>query len=207
MRVFYQAKNIGWLFLVPLFIFILVIPILNYLQYMSTGISENLYYDIIKFSQWLMPFFSVWNVVFALRESVEEEGYEIFYMSSYRLKIIDVFGLFLISFILMTCLFVIYSFLFPNMWFEYIRILSISFLFLGITYGITYLFKSITPTLIILMLYVLSSILFVTHPPVFPLFYTLEIMSWQLFMGHYFILLVLGCIFFLIGYYSSKKYY
>ena len=206
-RLFYHAKNIGWLFLIPIFIFIVLIPILNYMQYVTGGINQELYLNIIRYSQWLMPFFSVWNVIFSLHESVESEGYELFYMKNHHLKLIDTLVIYGVSFIFITFLFVFYGFLFPNMWLEYIRIVSISFLFLGIAYGGTYLFKSITPTLIILILYVFASIVFVSHYPVFLLFYTLEIMSWQLFFEHYSILLLLGCVCFLVGFFASKKYY
>lgn len=206
-RLFYHLKNIGGLSRVPMFVFIFLIPILNYMQYTRSGVGEELYLNIIRYGQWLMPLFSVWNVIFVLRESVESEGYELFYMTRHHLKKIDILGIFGMSFTFITLLFIVYGFIFPNMWFEYIRILSISFLFLNLVYGVTYLFKSITPTIMILILYVFGTIVVVDRYPVFLLFYTLEAMTWQLFRDYYLILVLVGCLFFLVGHYTSKKYY
>ena len=206
-RLFYHVKNIGVLFWVPIFVFIVLIPMLNYMQYIRDGIDEALYLNIIRYGQWLMPFFSVWNVIFVLRESVESEGYELFFMVHHRLKIIDILGVFGISLIFITPLFFVYGLLFTNMWFEYIRILSISFLFLNFVYGVTYLFKSITPTIMFLILYIFGSIIVVDHYAVFLFFYNLEVMSWRLFIEYYLILILIGCLFFLVGNYTSKKYY
>lgn len=206
MRLFYHSKNIGILFWIPVFVFIFLIPFLNYLAYTRNGIDEDLYLNIIRYGQWLMPFFSVWHVIFILRESVEAEGYELFYMTGHRLKITDVLGIFGISLIFITLLFMVYGLMLPNMWLEYLRILSICFLFLGIVYGVTYWFKSITPTILILILYVFGTTVMVNHDPVFLLFYTLEVMSWQLFLSHYLILVVMGGLFFMTGHVASKKY-
>lgn len=206
-RLYYHLKNIGWLSLVPVFVFILLIPVLNYMQYRQDGIEGGLYLNIIRYGQWLLPFFSVWNVIFVLRESVEAEGYELFYMAGQRFKVVDLLGIFGISLIFITMLFIGYGLLFPNMWLEYLRILSICFLFLGIVYALTYLFKSITPTIMVLMLYLFANIIFVDYDPIFLLFYSLEAMSWALFWEYYLILILFGLIFFLIGYYAGKKYY
>lgn len=206
MRVFYHCKNIGWLFWLPIIVFVVLIPGLNYMQYTQRGIDEELYLNIIRYGQWLMPFFSVWNVIFILREPVEAQGYELFYMTHHQLKVIDILGIFGIGIAFITLLFIAYGFMFSNMLLEYIRILGISFLFLGMTYSVTYLCKSITPTIMILLLYVLGTITAVNDDPVFLLFYNPEAMSWQLFLSHYLILIFLGCLLFGIGYYASKKY-
>lgn len=206
MRIFYHCKNIGWLFWLPIAVFTLLIPGLNYMQYTQSGIKEDLYLNIIRYGQWLMPFFSVWNVIFILRESVEAQGYELFYMIHRQLKIIDILGVFGIGIAFTTLLFIVYGLMFPNMIFEYIRILSISLLFLGIVYSVTYLFKSITPTIMLLLLYVLGTITAVSDEPIFLLFYNREVMSWQLFLSHYLVLILLGISLFWIGYYASKKY-
>jgi len=190
-----------------MFVFIVLIPVLNYMQYTQDGVSEALYLNIIRYGQWLMPFFSVWHVIFILRETVESEGYELFYMIGQRLKLVDVLGAFGISFVLITLLFVMYGFIFPNMWLEYLRILSICFLFLGAVYGVTFLFKSITPTIMLLILYVFGTLVVVEHYPVFLLFYTLEEMSWNLFLEYYLVLVLMGGLFFGVGHYASKKYY
>ena len=206
MRIFYYCKNIGCLFWLPIIVFVVLIPGLNYMQYIQNGIDEDLYLNIIRYGQWLIPFFSVWNVIFILRESVEAQGYELFYVTRHQLKVIDILGIFGISIVFITLLFIVYGFVFSNMLFEYIRILSISFLFLGLVYGITYLFKSITPTIITLLLYMIGTITAVNDEPVFLLFYNLEMMTWQLFLSHYLILILLGCLLFGIGYHTSKKY-
>jgi len=207
MRLYLHSRNIGFLFFVPIIIFVILIPILNYFQYTIGGIDEMLYFNIIRYAQWLMPFFSVWNVIFTLRESIEVEGYELFYMPYNRIKAIDVLGIFGISLALITLLFFVYGLTLPNMWLEYLRIISSSFLFLGLVYGITNLFKSITPTIMILIMYLFGSVIAVDHDPIPLLFYTSEMISWQLFLEHYLILVVLGCVCFSIGHVANKKFY
>jgi len=207
MRLFYHLKNIGIPSLIPIVIFILFVPWLNYREYTINGIDEYFHLSVIRYSQWLMPFFSVWNVMFALCEPIEADGYELFYTPHQCFKIIDLLGIFGISLIFITALHILYGFILPNMWFEYIRVLSICLLFLGIVYGMTNLFKSITPTILVLILYVFGTVFTVEHEPVFLLFYIPKTMTWQLFLEYYLVLVVMGCLFFLVGYYTSKKYY
>lgn len=206
-RLSLHSKNIGFLFFVPIVVFVILIPLLNYVQYTVGGVNERLYFNIVRYGQWLMPFFSVWHVIFMLRESIEAEGYELFYVPYHRIKLMDVFGIFGISFLLITLLFLIYGLILPNMWLEYLRILSACFLFLGLAYGITSLFKSITPTIMILIMYLFGSIIAVNHDPIPLLFYTSEMMTQQLFLEHYLILVLLGGVLFSVGYFTNKKFY
>jgi len=218
MRLFYYMKNIGGAFFVSFFVFMGLIPILNYLEYTITGVSLALYFNISQHAQQLMPFFSVWHVLFVLRESVEAEGYEWFYMKQQGIKLSDVLGILSINFMLITGLFIFYNHLFDsavfytssgsihiNMWWEYVRILSICFLFLGITYGVTNLFKSITPTILLLLIYTVASMVFYADFPLF--FFKYEVISWELLLDHYLVLVLAGGAFFFVGWRASKKYY
>jgi len=206
MRLYLHSKNIGWAYFVSIFVFLFIIPVLNYLQFSYSGISYELRANIIRNAQLLIPFFSVLNVVFMFRETIEADGAEIFLMPNKNIKIIDFLGVSGINLLIITLLFTMYSSLFADMWFEYFRILIICFVFFCIAYGITHLAKSITPTILILLSYLLITVIFVRYDPVFFLFFTMEKMSWNLFFSHYLILLLFSLIIFGLGHYSVKRY-
>ena len=206
LRLYYHSKNMGKLFLIPVFVFIVLIPMLNYMQYLLNGIGEELYLNVIRYGQWLMPFFSVYHTIFVMREFVESKGYELFHTLEKRLLFVDILGIFGVNLLLVSVLFFGYAFILPNMFLEYIRILTSCFLFFSMAYGITYLFKSATPTILILIVYWLATIIIVKDEAVLFLFYNLEMMSWQLFFSHYLILILIGCLLLVIGYYKGSKY-
>lgn len=200
-----NLKTIRFISLVPLIILNILIPLLNFAVFKRNGINEELYRNLLQYSQYFMPFFSVWNVIFILREYVESDGKETLYVCSNKCKIKDILGIFLISIINIAIIFIIYGFIFPTMYFEFLRIVSICILFLGITYSIAFLGKSITPVIMVLLLYTLASILS-KNKLYFPLFYTLEGISKALYMSHYFILLLIGVLLLFIGTIINKKF-
>lgn len=204
-RVYYHLKSIGLLFFVPLIFIDILIPLLNVLEYSKYGVGEELYINILQYSQWFMPLFSVWWIIFVLREYLESDGNELLYVHSNRCKLNDVLCIFFVYILNIAIIFTIYTALFPNMKYEFIKILSISILYLGIVYSFAYFTKSITITLMAILLYTLASIIFSANILVFPLYFTLKRITPSLYFDSYFPLAITGILLLVIGVVLNKK--
>ena len=205
-RLIYHLKSIGLLFFIPLVIIDILIPILNIMEYSKYGIGEELYIHILQYSQWFFPFFSVWWVLFVLREYIESDGNELLYVHADRCKLKDILCLFILYIFNITILFSIYTVLFPNMIYEFFKILSVCIFYLGITYFFTYLSKSITITLLILILLTLANITFGNNKMVFPFYYTLDSITISLFINSYLPLILIGFLLLFAGTILNKRW-
>ncbi len=205
-RLIYHLKSIGLLFFIPLVIIDILIPILNIMEYSKYGIGEELYIHILQYSQWFFPFFSVWWVLFVLREYIESDGNELLYVHADRCKLKDILCLFILYIINITILYFIYDALFPDMKYEFLKILSVCIFYLGITYFFTYLTKSITITLLILILFTLANITYGSNIMIFPLYYTLDKITVSLYINSYLPLMLTGLILLFVGVVLNKRW-
>ena len=204
-RMVYHLKSIGVLFFIPLAIVDIIIPTLNYLEYTKYGVGEYLYINILQYSQWFIPFFSVWWIIFVLREYIESDGNEVLYVHSDRSKLPDVLFLFIAYVLNIAILFSIYTVLLPHMKYEFYKILSICVFYLGMVYFLSFLTKSTTITLMAALLYALASITFISNESVFPFYYTLKQVTPSIYFATCFPLALTGLVLIFVGTILNKK--
>ncbi len=197
-RLFYHFKCLGFSFFVPLIIVNIVIPTLNILVFLKSGITEELYTNILQYTQWLLPFFSVWWVLFVLREYIEPQGNELLYVCKNKCKLTDSIYIFITYIMNIFLLYFAYFLLFSNMRYEFIKILSVCIFYFGLTYFFCFLTKSITLTLMLTILYTLCSIIFSSRLT-FPLYYSLEIITLPIFIANYLPLCLIGILLLSLG--------
>lgn len=206
-RAFYHLKNLGFLVAVPLIILNAIIPILNYLQYSKDGISEELYVNILQYSQWFMPLLCVWWSVFVLRDYIEGEGNELLFTNQNRNKVADMFSLFLLSILNITVIFSVYTFLMPDMKYEYIKIISICVFYFGIVYCVSFITKSTTITLMLIILYTIANVYWGNTIKASPLiYYSAEHLTLKIYFSNYLPFLISGLILIFIGTIFNKKF-
>ena len=205
-RTVLHFKSIGILFYIPLLIVNVLIPVIAYLRYQKSGISELLYTDILQYTQWLVPFFSIWWILFVLREYIEADGNELLYVHSDRCKLKDILYIFVIYILDVGLTFTIYTLLFTSMKYEYLKIITVCIFYLGATYFFTYLTNSITITLLISLFYTLVNLVFGTiGNTCFPMYLSLKKISLERFLSLYLPLAVSGVFLIFIGTLLNKK--
>jgi hypothetical protein len=89
--------------------------------------------------------------------------------------------------------------------YEFIRILSVCIFYFGLVYFLTFLTKSTTITLMAIILYTLSNIVFTANKLVFPLYYTLEKITLSLYLNVYLPLALVGIALSIIGVVLNKR--
>lgn len=156
-----HLKSLGFLKWVSPLILNAVIPFINYIQYKEFGMGAGLYMEFLQTAQTVMPFFSIWWVVFALREYVEADGNELLFVSRGRTKLPDALALFLLYILNMAIVFGVYTAFFPQMKYEFFRVLCVCLFYFGMAYCLLFLTKSLTLTLLAALFYMLA--VFVTQ--------------------------------------------
>ncbi len=204
-RLIYHLKSIGKLAFVPIIVVDIIIPIVNFYTYMQGGIQE-LRFNIILLAQNFIPFFSVWWIIFVLREYVESDGKELLYVNKSRSKFTDILYLYILYCINMFFIFIIYNLIIPKMIYECIRIFSISMFYFGITYSFIYLTNSTTLSLMLNLIYTIQNIVNIKTPK-YPFYYDVNCNNLELdmYFKHYFPLLITGVVFLIIGFKLNKK--
>lgn len=199
-RIYLHLKNLKILFFIPLFIINVLIPFLNYIEYTQHGIGNELYMSILEYSQWLMPFVSVWWSLFALRDYIENDGNELLYVHKASQQFIDIFLLFFLCILNITVIFSVYTLLIPSMKYEYVRILSICIFYFGIMFFLSILTKSTTIALLVVILYTIANICYrAGNENIVLLYFSTARISNKLFYSNYLPLLLNGILFTAIG--------
>lgn len=160
---------------VPILFIDLLIPILNLLIYFSKGEGAELTLSVNQLLQLFMPFLSCWWVIFALRLFVEEKGCEVFFVSSDKTKMFDIFALFLIMLSNICLTSIPYFFVIERFWETLLRIILVCFFYFGVSYCVSLLTKSITSTLFLLTIYTLANTLSPLKETLFPFYYSPEV--------------------------------
>lgn len=204
-RALYHLKSIGLLFFPPLVIINILVPALNIMEYLAFGGNDSLYISILQYTQWLFPFSSVWWVLFVLREYLESDGNELLYVHADRCKWKDCVCLFVPSLCNIGLVFGAYAALLDGIGYEFLRIGSICVFYLGLTYFLAYLSKSVTITLLTLIFYTLANLIFGMAHTVFPLYYTLQKLTPALYVRVYLPMLLAGLALFAAGGLLNQK--
>ncbi|MGI6746499.1 MAG: hypothetical protein BWY46_01351 [Firmicutes bacterium ADurb.Bin300] len=204
-RIILLLKNTKALFFVPVVITDVFIPILNFVSYRANGIGDELYNNIIQFSQIFIPFLSVWWVVFILRDFIDSDGNEMLYVNKKRSLLLDFIAVFFIYIINVIILYVFYISFFPNMKYELIKLLLVCIFYFGLMFFTSKLTNSVTITLFILTFYLMANLMIYGLEGVFPLYYTVRAANRQMLLCNSLPLGFTGVILFIIGVKIRKK--
>ncbi len=162
---------------IPIIFINIIIPLLSLLLYIKKGISDELSTNICQLYQVFIPFLSCWWIIFILRFYYEEPGSEILFVTFDRNKLLDIFPLFFIMLLNITLTSLPYFFIIENFSSYFLRIILVCFFYFGFSYSVTMISKSITPTLIGLIIYTLSNILSPLSETAFPFYYSPEVLT------------------------------
>lgn len=105
-----------------------------HLDFSSSADRDLLFIQVCDFTQYLIPMFSVWWILFVLREYVEGEGNELLYVNRYKLKFFDILALFVFYLLCVGVLYLLFSIFVPHMYLEYIRIFCVCVFYFGFVY-------------------------------------------------------------------------
>lgn len=159
-RLLLIAKSLGSALKTPFIIFYLIMPILLFLfwrhSFNDPYITFRTYFNQIAFL--LIPFFSVWWSLLSLREQTEGHGRELFHVFKIRPGYIDAAILFVLALLTIFVFYFAAHLIFGRFLLEYIRVVLICVFFFGLMAFMTQLTRSITLTMLILLLYSLVSI-------------------------------------------------
>lgn len=142
-KTFLDLKNLRWFLLVPIFTIWGLLPFLNYYS-LSRFPPEIVASAVFDQAQTFIPIMASLPIIFLLRPLIEGDGHEVLYLFG-RIKkygFITILTVFLIHLILMTPIFIGYSFYYVGIWNEFFRTAVQSFVFCSLAYALTYLLKS-----------------------------------------------------------------
>jgi hypothetical protein len=149
---YYQIKGIGYLAWVPVVVLYIILPATNYAVYSYGHSVDELYINILENSQYICPLFSVWYVLFVLYHFIEQPGCDVLYVNRIN-KLPDLIFPYLFYILLMLPLFFLYGGIFPEIWWLYLKLCIVNLLYLAAVYAASYLFKTIIPAIVLVLLY------------------------------------------------------
>lgn len=172
LRLFYHLRSLKTLFWVPVAGLNVVAPLLNYRAFQKAGVEELalLPQEFHHLMAIAAPVLCVWWVIFVMREYVEADGAEVLYVCHARNKLWDVIALFLLFLVDLSVLYMVYIYLFAEMWRSFCMLLCVCVFLFGLSFLLMFLTKSVSITLMVVLLYVIASILFITQKNIFPFF-------------------------------------
>lgn len=171
-RVYLHWKSLHFQFFVPLIVLDVILPLLLYSFFREYGIDENLRDSVHELSQFFLPIFSNWWVLFILREYVESDGNELLYVCKSKCKLPDCLLLFAAFMLNTLILFAALSFVMPGMMSEYVLIFCTCLLYFGVVYAAVFLTNSIVLALLAIMLYTLALTVLPPETPNFILYFS-----------------------------------
>lgn len=152
LNTYYRLKGMGLFAVVPAIVMYIMIPISNCAVFQYFRDMEMLYQNIILLCRNAIPLFSIWYVIFILYHFVEEPGNEVLYISS-KDKVKELIMPYLLYAILMLPLFFVYTRLFPELWFFYLKLCAVNLMYMTFSYAVAFLVHSISVGVICILLY------------------------------------------------------
>lgn len=199
-------KILGGLRFVPLVVFNLVLPILIFMGYRKYGPSELFEMELLDLTQYFLPLFSIWWVVFVLREYLEADGNELFYIGGRKIIIKELGLVYLIAMLNIMLLIVLCIILLPSFFPESVRIVSACVFYFGLTYCMAFLLKSVSMTLLILLLYTLLNFALSFNELFFPLYMSRQLIEIDELLTICFPLFALGIFLVIVGLWLNKRF-
>lgn len=212
-RLIYHLKSLGKLKLVPLIIIYILTPFMCYLNCRADlnvdkeAALRSFQIQFITMEQSFLFFFSVWWIIFILRDYIEADGNELLYVNKSRNKMIDLLYpyIFYLANVFILC--TIVSLINGDLRYEFIRIVSISIFYVGMTYMVVYLTRSITITLMVNLVYTLVNISKEGADIIFPYYYDVnnKPLTYGAYMSVCLPLLIVGIFMLIVGTILNKK--
>ena len=161
--------------LIPIIFINIIIPIISLTIYVKKGVGDELDSNINQILPLFIPFFSCWWVIFSLKFFYEDKGSEILYICSDKTKILDLSLLFLLMLLDIILSVIPYFFIIEGFIFIFLNLILICIFYFGLSFCITAVSKSITPTLLILIIYILLNTVSPFNETIFPFYYSPDI--------------------------------
>lgn len=151
---YYQLKGIGMFALVPVFVLYILLPVMNIFAYhfQGSGNIEQLYDNILRMGQYFIPLMSVWWLLFVLEHYIEEPMHELLYLD-YRVKLGEFLLLYFSFLVLMIPPFLIYTRIFPVLWWLFLKLAIMNLFYFASAYGTSYFLGKIIPGVILVIFY------------------------------------------------------
>lgn len=130
---YFQLKGAGLFVFVPIIIMYVFVPLTNYMCWQFYKDTDLLYLSVLRELQFCFPISSVWNTFFLLEHYVEESGHDLLYIGK-RNKFGGLLLVYVIFMIIMVPLFVVYTRIFPDLWWLYLKLGIVSMFFLSMIY-------------------------------------------------------------------------
>lgn len=204
--IFLQLKGLRFSALVPPIVLFVVLPALFIPLLEFFGPSEDTYRLVLQCIQTVMPFFSVWWIIFISKEYIENDGNELLFTFKpktlwRKYLIFFIFYLFLAFFV-----FLIFSYYYPAIWWEYVRFFCIALMFFGGVYALMYATGSIALTFLVIMMIIIINMTVPDQPPN-PIYYICLLpFDRNIFLTVCLPQLIIAVILFIIGIISNKRF-
>lgn len=202
-----HLKSIRFLAFVPFIAVNIIYPLLVYNAYLAFGIDSPLFLSaIISNACAVFPFFSVWSVIFVLREYAESDGNELLYAIKHKCKLglsAAVFAVFMINGLLWFAGFA--CCVNSHLIYDFITVACACFMFFGFTYFLIYLTSSVVLTLMADLFYAFGVIIS-NFGYSFIFFISGDLLNCKIFMEICLPQLIAGTVFIVSGIVLNKKY-
>ena len=154
-RYWIDLKNIRLHFWVPVIAALILVPLTVWGFYQISGNTEDIT-EASSLIQMYLPFLSIWWIVFVFRQYADGNGRELLHMHCKSQLIECLF--FQALFLLITAVpYVLLSFFYEDMAYEYLRIAVQSFALSSLTYCILFVSRSATASILVSLIYVVVS--------------------------------------------------
>ena len=154
-RVFLQLKGLRVFASVPPIVLFVVLPALFIPVLEIFGPSEDTYRILLQCIQTIMPFFSIWWIILISREYIENDGNELLFTFKPKTLWREYLIIFIFYLILAFFAFLIISFYYPAIWWEYVRFFCVASMFFGGAYALMYVTGSVALTFLVIMVLII----------------------------------------------------
>lgn len=142
-RVFHMLKSIRFAFWIPFFLMFAVVPFLTYQSYLKTDIylAEQFFVKVI---QYVIPISSVIWLCFVTINYFHDKGRELVWIHDIHTSNVLEYSLVILGIYMMAAslFMVVSSYFFSNMFFEFIRLFSLTLFFYSFLYMFLFIFKA-----------------------------------------------------------------
>ncbi len=200
-----HLRSLGGLFWIPPAVINGVMPLLSLAVLRRYAEAEVRYAEILQYTLWLFPFFSVWWSLFIMREYVESEGNEVLYLAGGRQKLTVLLPPFLLCLADEALVLAVLSRAVPGVMKEFWRIGTMGFCYFGAVYFLLFLSGTVLCPLMVLLIYTLASV--VETDSRFPFFYVIcTPLTAEVYRERCLLFLLVGIACFLLGIWQNRRY-
>lgn len=203
-RLAMDLKTIQYAYLCPLFANLFILPVIILLLYKKNGASYDTYNWILRLYQTFSPFLAMWCPLMYSNEFIEGDGHEVLYLNK-KIKIGTFFSFFILNILVLICPFAAFSYIFPGMLLEYIRLVIDCFFYCGACYFIVYLTRSVSMTCMVFIIYTLFATYGKLGEKLFLIYYNTEQVNKHIILSLSLPLALFSCLCWLAGVLVNRK--